>query len=115
AGKRLRYGMEIFAGALGSNFRKELYPRVAAIQEKLRDINDHVTAPGRYQQLLDATEHPGQRSLLSRLLGGESRAVEACLAAFFQFWPPARADSLREQFSSALVGRSGRTMKKRVS
>ena len=56
AGKRLRYGMEIFASALGSNCRKELYPQVEQILEQLGQINDHVSSEARFQAWLDETE-----------------------------------------------------------
>src|SRR5262249_13895373 len=43
-GKQIRYAMEIFAGAFDEDFRQELYPVVASLQERLGSINDHATA-----------------------------------------------------------------------
>src|SRR5262249_30695742 len=41
-GKRVRYAMEIFAGAYDDRFRVELYPVVATLQDHLGALNDHV-------------------------------------------------------------------------
>ena len=43
-GKGLRYVMELLAGAFAADFRKEVYPRVEELQERLGTINDHYTA-----------------------------------------------------------------------
>jgi CHAD domain-containing protein len=48
-GKRVRYAMELLAGALDHSFRRELYPTFAEVQEKLGTINDHATAIARYR------------------------------------------------------------------
>ena len=48
AGKQLRYSMEIFAAAFPANFAEQLYPQVVELQEKLGDVNDHVTALDRF-------------------------------------------------------------------
>ncbi len=61
-GKRVRYAMEIFAGAFGPSLRQELYPLVVEIQEKLGGINDHVTAAELYAEWLDQTESAASRN-----------------------------------------------------
>ena len=62
-GKRVRYAMEIFAGAFDAPFRHELYPVVAALQERLGAINDHVVAQAylaRWHQEAESCRHsPG--------------------------------------------------------
>ena len=78
AGKRLRYAMEIFAAALGSNCRKALYPRVEQILEQLGQINDHVTSEARFQLWLNETEqqdqpHPSYQTLIDRRPGNHRR------------------------------------------
>lgn len=40
AGKRLRYGLEIFAGCFPPEFRDEQYPRIEQMQERLGAVND---------------------------------------------------------------------------
>ena len=44
SGKRVRYAMELLAGAFDDSFRTELYPIYAEVQELLGTINDHATA-----------------------------------------------------------------------
>ncbi|TWT45643.1 Guanosine-5'-triphosphate,3'-diphosphate pyrophosphatase [Phycisphaerae bacterium RAS1] len=51
-GKRLRYGLEVFAGCFPSRFRDEIYPRIAEMQTKLGDINDRVELVQRAEALL---------------------------------------------------------------
>jgi CHAD domain-containing protein len=103
AGKRLRYAMEIFAAALGSKCRKELYPQVEAILEQLGHINDHVTSEARFQAWLHETEQPDQRNLLTRLLSSDAQAITNGLHAFFQLWTAEHCHALRAQFAHELM------------
>lgn len=52
-GKRLRYGLEIFAGCFPAKFRDELYPRIEELQTMLGDINDRVELVERADALLE--------------------------------------------------------------
>jgi CHAD domain-containing protein len=103
AGKRLRYAMEIFSAALGSNCRKELYPRVEGILEQLGQINDHVTSEARFQVWLHETEQPDQRTLLMRLLSSDARAITNGLHGFFQLWNAEHRNALRARFDHELA------------
>jgi CHAD domain-containing protein len=103
AGKRLRYAMEIFAAALGSNFRKALYPQVEEILEQLGHINDHVTSQARLQAWLNETEQPDRRNLLTRLLSSDDQAIASGLHAFFQLWTAEHRNALRAQFAHELA------------
>lgn len=103
AGKQLRYAMEIFAAAVGSKFRKELYPQVEEILEQLGEINDHVTSQARFQLWLNETDEPNQRSLLTRLLSSDDQAIAAGLHAFFQRWTVEHRDALRTRFARELA------------
>lgn len=103
AGKRLRYAMEIFASALGSNCRKTLYPLIADLLERLGQINDHVSSEARLQIWLSETEQPEERAILSRLLSSDADAITAGLHDFFQLWTVERRESLRAQFRDELA------------
>jgi CHAD domain-containing protein len=103
AGKRLRYGMEFFASALGSNCRKELYPQVEQILEQLGQINDHVSSEARFQAWLDETEAPDQRAVLMRLLASDAQAISNGLHAFFQLWNTEHRNALRARFDDELA------------
>ncbi|HEX4000373.1 MAG TPA: CHAD domain-containing protein [Pirellulales bacterium] len=108
AGKELRYAMEIFAAALGSNCRKALYPQVIEILEHLGHINDRVASEGRLQAWLNETECPEERALLGRLLASDAEAITNGLHAFFALWTPERRDALRRQFADELADATGR-------
>jgi CHAD domain-containing protein len=107
-GKLLRYAMEVFAGAFGPALRKELYPIVEQLQERLGKINDHATAAARYQAWLAEIDDPGQRQLLSDLAEGEASALEAERRTFLAWWTPERAADLRwrldEEFAACPGG-----------
>jgi len=103
AGKRLRYAMEIFSAALGSNCRKELYPQVEGILEQLGQINDHVTSEARFQVWLHETEQADQRTLLMRLLSSDAQAIANGLHGFFQLWNAEHRNALRARFDHELA------------
>jgi CHAD domain-containing protein len=52
-GKRLRYGMEVFADCFEPAFKEELYPAVEQMQEILGNANDSHVAAGRLAELRD--------------------------------------------------------------
>ncbi|HEV3417458.1 MAG TPA: CHAD domain-containing protein [Pirellulales bacterium] len=101
SGKQLRYAMEIFAGAFPSSFVEQVYPQVAELQEKLGEINDHVSALAHFQEWLPKFDGD-ERALLARLAEAEAKMRDDCLTAFFQFWTADRNERLRFQFSREL-------------
>lgn len=103
AGKRVRYAMEIFAAALGSNCRKTIYPQVVEILEHLGQINDHVSSEARFQLWLNDTDDPEQRTMLTRLLAADAAAISARLHEFFQVWTPERRERMRGEFADELA------------
>jgi CHAD domain-containing protein len=102
SGKQLRYAMEIFAGAFPSSFVEQLYPQVAELQEKLGEINDHVSALAHFQEWLPKFDGDDEQALLSRLAEAEAKTRDDRLTAFFQFWTADRNERLRYQFSREL-------------
>jgi CHAD domain-containing protein len=97
-GKHLRYAMEVFAGAFRPGFRKNIYPLVEELQEKLGVFNDHANAHAQYQEWLSNTEDPRQRDLLTRLVEMEAGALNDNHREFVSWWTPQRAGGLRRQF-----------------
>jgi CHAD domain-containing protein len=102
SGKELRYAMEIFAGAFPSSFVEQLYPQVAELQEKLGEINDHVSALAHFQEWLPKSDCDDEQALLVRLAEAEAQMRDDRLTAFFQFWTADRNERLRYQFSREL-------------
>jgi CHAD domain-containing protein len=105
AGKQLRYSMEIFAAAFPASFAEQIYPQVVELQEKLGDVNDHVSALDRFDDWRTKLDGDEDRMLVERLADAELRARDDLLTAFFQFWTAERSERLRYQFSRELGDR----------
>ncbi len=98
ASKQLRYAMELFAAAFDAGFRKELYPLVEQLQEKLGEINDYAIARDRYLVWLDETMEDDQRRFLGKLIAMETAALQESTRRFREWWTPARATDLKVRF-----------------
>ncbi|HEY2882402.1 MAG TPA: CHAD domain-containing protein [Pirellulales bacterium] len=98
AGKKLRYAMEVFAAAFAPTFRRELYPLVEELQEKLGALNDHATIRDRYLMWVDETQDDAQRLVLSKLIASETAALQTCIREFRGWWTPERAADLKARF-----------------
>ncbi len=105
AGKQLRYSMEVFAAAFPPSFAEQLYPQVVELQEKLGNVNDHVSALNRFDDWRTKLDGDEDRMLVERLADAELHARDDLLSAFFQFWTPDRSERLRFQFSRELGDR----------
>lgn len=98
AGKQLRYAMEVFAAAFGPAFRKELYPLVEELQEKLGAVNDHANFRDRYLAWSDDTENNDQRLVLGKLIALETAELQRSTREFGQWWTHERAADLKARF-----------------
>jgi CHAD domain-containing protein len=98
AGKQLRYAMEVFAAAFGPGFRKELYPIVEELQEKLGAVNDHANFRDRYLAWSDDTEDQDQRLVLGKLIALETAELQRCTREFRGWWTHDRAADLKARF-----------------
>jgi CHAD domain-containing protein len=96
--KKLRYTMEIVAGACDSAFRRKLYPRVTLFQNLLGTVNDHATAGSLFRDWLSKTEEIQQKAFLEGLLLAEERATADLREAFLATWTPKVVSSLKRQF-----------------
>ncbi len=98
ATKQLRYAMEVFADAFAPTFRKELYPLVEELQEKLGGINDHADARDRYLTWLDDAQTESQRLLLGKLIAQETAGLQQTTQSFRDWWTPTRGADLKARF-----------------
>jgi len=94
AGKRLRYTMEILAGAFDPAFRSDLYPKVEQLQDYLGKVNDHATAQTRFQEWLGVIKVPEERACVESLLATEKAALVESRDALLGWWTPERRDLL---------------------
>jgi CHAD domain-containing protein len=98
-GKRVRYAMEIFAGAFDAPFRHELYPVVAALQDRLGAINDHVVAQAYLVRWREVAESCAIRQALEIGTQHEQQALDASRQEFLAWWTPQRQEDLRRHFA----------------
>jgi hypothetical protein len=101
-GKELRYALELLAGALPPAWREELYPVVAALQDRLGLVNDLATARRRLAEWLSATGDPATVSHLHRRQAAVGEELVRARADFYSWWTPALRDSLRRRFDEFL-------------
>jgi CHAD domain-containing protein len=99
-GKQVRYAMEIFAGAFDEPFRKDLYPIVAALQERLGAINDHVAAQIHFANWLAEVDSCSVREALEMGIQCEGQALAASRREFVDWWTTARREDLARRFAA---------------
>lgn len=97
-GKQVRYAMEVFAGAFGMEFRQELYPLVAALQDRLGAINDHVTARAYFEQWSAEAATCATRQALEMAIAQERQAFETSRQEFLVWWTAERRQDLERRF-----------------
>ncbi len=97
-GKQVRYAMEIFAGVFDAEFRQDLYPVVATLQDRLGAINDHVTAEGYFARWRDEATRPELREALQNGIDSERRLLDETRQQFLEWWNAWRRDDLTRRF-----------------
>jgi len=100
--KQVRYAMEIFAGAFDEGFRQQVYPLVAALQDRLGAINDHVTAQLYLQKWREETQAPAVQEALDAGHRLETGALDAGRQEFASWWTDDRRNELAREFSRYL-------------
>ncbi|REK19132.1 MAG: CHAD domain-containing protein [Planctomycetota bacterium] len=97
--KQVRYAMELFAGAFDEDFRRALYPIVADLQDKLGEINDHVTAQNYLTAWREQTDAPAVLNAIDAGLAHEQQAFAASRDRFLAWWTPERRQDLHSRFA----------------
>ena len=103
AGKRVRYAMELLAGAFDESFRTDLYPVFGEAQELLGTINDHATAIAVFTEWLERAD--GETDLageIKELIANEETQFQATRESFLEWWTPERTADLRSCFDRVL-------------
>jgi len=102
-GKRLRYTLELFAGACGQAVRDELYPAVEELQERLGAVNDHANAAQRFDAWMSRSADAAMLAALRCWRDDERRSLHAAHERFLEWWTPARVAELRDRFDQVLA------------
>ncbi len=110
-GKRLRYAIEVFAGAFAEDLRQQLYPVVEEMQGILGDLNDHAVAVRRLTEMSKGARRfhpklwplwrPGVNAYLSR----QRRQLAVERRHFRKFWEAWVRKGVGPRFC-AIVGES---------
>ena len=104
--KRLRYTMELFAGAMPSGFRKELYPRLLGLQDRLGALNDHAMAAHHLGFLARQAPTSLLAKRLESLAANEEESSQSSYHEFVDSWSPKNALRLRQAFDDLLASAS---------
>ena len=95
AAKKLRYAIELLAPAFGPELRREHYPMVEKLQERLGKINDHVAGAEQLREWSAETSSAENRKLLEQLAERDDAQLAKAIAAFREWWTPERVERLR--------------------
>jgi CHAD domain-containing protein len=102
-GKKLRYAMELLAEAFPGDLRREVYPNLVDLQDKLGTINDHAAAQDQINRWIEeADDDREETAYLKVMLANERIAMEQSQREFADWWTAERKRKLREQFTSHL-------------
>jgi CHAD domain-containing protein len=105
AGKRLRYALEIFAGALPKPFRAGLYRELTEVLDRLGEINDHAVARRRFETSSQMAPSAALVEEFRKLASAEDEQLRCQVHCFLGWWTPEAARHLHKRFMKRL--RSG--------
>jgi len=101
--KQLRYMIELVAAAFGPELRGEYYPAVEELQERLGNVQDHVTAITHLGEWADDAKSAEQQTILRELAEEERENLINAVGEFHTWWTRERIEWLR----SGLRGLTG--------
>lgn len=102
SGKALRYAMELLAGAFHKSFRKQVYPTVGVLQDRLGIVNDHAVACDRLRTWMHEARDAGRIAVLKELADRECEALDKTAEEFRAWWTPEWSDSFKTQLREAM-------------
>lgn len=102
AGKKLRYSLEIVAGAFEKSRRREVYERLVSLQDYLGTLNDH------YQMTLRFERWPEKDGLVEGILASERMIVADLQGLFAQWWPDWKHERFMESLKTLITPSNGK-------
>jgi CHAD domain-containing protein len=100
--KKLRYAMELVAGALPDECGGRLYVTIKSTQRRLGDINNLAMATARLQRKLTDATGPVEADAWGRLLTAEQRRLAEANQSFWDGFTPEHLQELRDGFEAML-------------
>jgi CHAD domain-containing protein len=102
-GKKLRYSMELLAGAFSNSLVDDLYPQVRELQDRLGQLNDHAAAAETFDRWADIVDDPDAQQQFACLQSEEQASLERDKLAFAHWWTLERSEDLEAQFHELLA------------
>jgi CHAD domain-containing protein len=96
AGKRLRYAIELLAGAFERPMQTAVYPVVESLQDRLGALNDHAVAQIRLGHWLESAKHKDETEYLAAAQESEARLLAQHREEFFAWWTDQQKQRLRQ-------------------
>lgn len=102
AAKKVRYVMELLEPVYGVKLRQDVYPVLTQFQDRLGEINDHVSASHFYRALKGSIEQHDLRRALRKMVQKENEALEETVGEFQRWWSFERLRELDRSLHATL-------------
>lgn len=99
-GKKLRYAVELLAGAFGDGIRDVAHPLLRNLQDRLGEVNDHATARVRLKNWIEQSDDKQEAAYLREMLEDQQQQLDDKRSDFLAWWNGKREKDLRKAFSS---------------
>jgi len=99
-GKKLRYSIELLAGAFTDEIREVAHPLLRNLQDRLGEVNDHATARVRLKNWIEQSNGDEEAAYLREMLDDQQRQLDDKRNDFLSWWNGKREKDLRKAFSS---------------
>ncbi len=103
SGKKLRYTLELLAPAFGPELRKQWYPIVEELQEKLGRINDCVAADESLRRWALEVDSTDEKVILEQLAEKCRHELREAIADFRHWWTREHSQSLQRGLGGAIL------------
>jgi len=101
-GKKLRYALEIFAGAFPPGVRESCEEALERLQETLGKFTDHAAAADRFRRWSRDERMAADRETLVELEREEAARADSARKVFAAWWNASRRRTLRRTFERSL-------------
>lgn len=104
-GKKLRYAIELLAGAFDEEIRTVAHPLLRSLQDRLGDVNDHATAQARLKSWIAQSDDDEEAAYLREMLDAQQQQLDEKRNEFLSWWNGKREKDLRRAFAIVVPGK----------
>jgi CHAD domain-containing protein len=101
-GKKLRYAIELLAGAFTDEIRAVAHPLLRNLQDRLGEVNDHATARVRLKNWIEQSDDDEEAAYLREMLDDQQQQLDDKRSDFLAWWNGKREKDLRKAFASVV-------------